>query len=931
MSKTQYPNRDALRKAHDIYLDAIYPFVSKFLDKFQNTTVIEEKIEISNVAHLVRTYWSDYFRDQFEAIDPHYEARSAIGLIVEGRNRASHPPWDLDIEFTRTQLFLIAEVLGKINRSDAQREIEAIRAKLFDDTAEQLVTAAVEAGKAKYEKSIVEVRKRLETAQENNKKLSGQIIDNAVKLDEKKEELEKLSGHLVNVRSSKKKYEEQFNSTSKQLEKVQAVHSTCEERLTTISNQLVSTEAERDDYKERLETASKELEEAEAGWQACEDGLVAMQNLFTASTIGNMVFPPFETDSTVRILDRRGMDKGNFLLDLLEEKQPAIIYVQSEDKIKQLSKLVGPEKADVIGEHNERTSEEEETEILEKLENGELIAVVSDTTLSTLARSHCVEHFVFCHLVPSLDVFFKQCEPAFTLEKNTYLHLIYNGEEDIKGLDQWLTQKYPDAEALGGLYRELRRLVETDGDLIKSENVYNENIYNKLGIAKLGVETGLAIFEELQFLERNEIGVKVLPDPEKRGLDESEIHCGGEKLKLEIAEIQAFQLKQQIEQIWEEIKEKLDVDSEQILREVNTDEVYANVSKAENGQQPAEAVENDNTVDGEDVEVKQAPKPARANAKITKEQVKEIRSRSAAGESNSELAEEDSEKKPEVKQSEFWQPIRDGEFGALFAGRPVPVSNEGWITKTIRNIGVCLYLTNQRCYVQIYFHGANGSERREKIMTLFPKSEYAYVYRDSPRETKVQFPVLDKGKNDREAWNEIREKLVNIGTDIYNKIDESALQVKEIRARSAAGESNSELAEEDSEKKPEVKQSEFWQPIRDGEFGALFAGKPVRVRDDGWISKQIRGVEIILSFRKNHSYVSFLCTGENRIERRDEIIALFPETDYDYSPRESPQRAGFEFPVINKGKDHPEDWDEIRKKLVAMGTDIYNKIDESDL
>ena len=76
---------------------------------------------------------------------------------------------------------------------------------------------------------------------------------------------------------------------------------------------------------------------------------------------------------------------------------------------------------------------------------------------------------------------------------------------------------------------------------------------------------------------------------------------------------------------------------------------------------------------------------------------------------------------------------------------------------------------------------------------------------------------------------------------------------------------------------------------------------------------------------------SFLCWGENRIERRDEIIALFPEADYDYYDRESAKRAGFGFPVINKGKDHPEDWDEIREKLVAMGTDIYNKINESDL
>ena len=125
--------------------------------------------------------------------------------------------------------------------------------------------------------------------------------------------------------------------------------------------------------------------------------------------------------------------------------------------------------------------------------------------------------------------------------------------------------------------------------------------------------------------------------------------------------------------------------------------------------------------------------------------------------------------------------------------------------------------------------------------------------------------------------------------------------------------------------------SEFWAPIRRGEFGELFAGRPIPVGEDGWISKQIRGVEIILSFRKNRSYVSFLCKEENRIERRDEIIALFPEADYNYYPRESDKRAGFGFHVINKGKDHTEDWDEIREKLVAMATDIYNKINESDL
>ena len=125
------------------------------------------------------------------------------------------------------------------------------------------------------------------------------------------------------------------------------------------------------------------------------------------------------------------------------------------------------------------------------------------------------------------------------------------------------------------------------------------------------------------------------------------------------------------------------------------------------------------------------------------------------------------EKKAGVEYSEFWEPIRrDG----LFAGKPVPVRDEGWIRKDIRNVGVCLYLNNQRCYIQLYFQSL---EHRDKVMALFPKSDYSYEYKNSPKEIKVQFPVLDKGKNNRDDWPEIREKLVNMATDIYNKINES--------------------------------------------------------------------------------------------------------------------------------------------------------------
>ncbi len=637
MSRSKYPNRDAVRKANDIYLDVMCQFVSKCLDKVQGKTAaelirdtlglssqddIEGTIEISDIAHLVRTYWHNSFEQQFEAIDRYYEARSAVGLIVEGRNRASHRPWDLDPEFTRTQLFLIAELLGKINKPGEQREVEAIRDNLFDDTAEQLITTAVEVEKAKYKKSIAEVEKRLSSAEASNKKLSKRITDNDTKLGKKTEDLEKLSERLVATKLSEKESKKLLKSTTKQLEKVQAEHSACEEHLTTISNQLASTEVERNDYNKCLKTTLKELEAAKADRQMYKDSLSTMGNLFTTSTIGNMIFPPFETDSTVRILDRRNTEKKNYLLNLLEQKQPVIIYVQSEEKIDELSALVGPEKATVIGRHDERTSEAEEAEILEKLEKGELIAIVSNTTLSTLAPSHCVEHFVFCHLVPDLDTFFKRCQPAFTPENNDYLHLIYNNKEDIAGLNQWLTQKYPDKEALRESYRELKKLAKANGGCVNLEE-----IYNALDMVGLEIETGLVIFEELGFLERDGKGILTLfLSPIPRELEESDTYCRGVELKKETAEFRTFQLECSVEQIWGEILERLNIESEQILRENSIHKIPFRISETEGdylkdsqmpAEQPTEMVEKDSGVSDEIAETDHATKSRRANTKVT--------------------------------------------------------------------------------------------------------------------------------------------------------------------------------------------------------------------------------------------------------------------------------------------------------------------------
>ena len=133
------------------------------------------------------------------------------------------------------------------------------------------------------------------------------------------------------------------------------------------------------------------------------------------------------------------------------------------------------------------------------------------------------------------------------------------------------------------------------------------------------------------------------------------------------------------------------------------------------------------------------------------------------------------EKKGDIVYSEFWAPIREGKFGELFVGKPVPVSNDAWIIKTTRKVQVSLFLNKQNCYIRLYFLKPDHSERRDMIMELFPESDYNYEYKDTSTQTTVKFPVLEKGKNNRDDWDEIREKLVKMGTDIYNKIDESGL------------------------------------------------------------------------------------------------------------------------------------------------------------
>lgn len=122
------------------------------------------------------------------------------------------------------------------------------------------------------------------------------------------------------------------------------------------------------------------------------------------------------------------------------------------------------------------------------------------------------------------------------------------------------------------------------------------------------------------------------------------------------------------------------------------------------------------------------------------------------------------------KYSEFWEPIRRE---GLFKGKPVLIRNDSSITKGIKGITIVLILRDHKCSTIISLSGPDKTDRGDKVTKLFPKSQYEYEVRETPKFVSIEFPVLDKGKKAREHWPEIRENLTKLGTDIYNKIKES--------------------------------------------------------------------------------------------------------------------------------------------------------------
>ena len=253
INMTKYPNREALRKAHDIYRDAMRPFITRCLRKVRGEQVedlirdslpdaemeqferalqkhngnIEAAIDINHFPHVIRNNWhlDRVFSQQF---DSNSKVQYKTGTIVEGRNLCAHPGVeDLDPECTRADLTYVAEVLGEIKDKEAKEAVENIRDRLFSDEPEK---HPAEVENADLKKRLANREDELKAEKEQHQYTQNKLA-----------KMEGMEAEWVEMA-------ERLEVTSKELTDARAENVELKERLSETENRRKAIELESDEH-----------------------------------------------------------------------------------------------------------------------------------------------------------------------------------------------------------------------------------------------------------------------------------------------------------------------------------------------------------------------------------------------------------------------------------------------------------------------------------------------------------------------------------------------------------------------------------------------------------------------------------------------------------------------------------------------------------
>lgn len=291
-----YPNREALRKAHDIYRDAMRQFIVRCLKRVRGESVEdlicnsldggekeqfkqnlqryespEVSIDINHFPKIIKRCWSRdrAFKQEF---DFNSKIQYKTGSIGEGRNLWAHPGLeDVDPEHTRANLTYVAEVLGEIKNQDAKQAVESIRDQLFSDEPE---VHPLEAENVAYKERLADMTKQLEAAKAEKTELEKQLKTTS-------DRLETVSYRLKIAVAGKTVAEERLSDISNRLEDAEVEKTELEKRLKTTSDQLKDVEVENAAYKKRIE----ELEAANA--EKAKSKSTATEKFRAENTLGD--------------------------------------------------------------------------------------------------------------------------------------------------------------------------------------------------------------------------------------------------------------------------------------------------------------------------------------------------------------------------------------------------------------------------------------------------------------------------------------------------------------------------------------------------------------------------------------------------------------------------------------------------------------------
>lgn len=397
-------------------------------------------------------------------------------------------------------------------------------------------------------------KKELENKLEN-------LQEDVRKLESKKEKLEgditKMSQEAIEKNLMIKTTTIQLQKSKERIKKSTEETKEAKGQITTLQEQIEGMKTDHNLEKTALKKQLSAKTEIIHENNVLTETLSELLSIITLNQRDGIIFPQVNINSSVRIIDQRNTNRKNYLFNLLKMKQPSIYYVHDEDQMYEYLTEHIPDISDAIEKHSMNTPKEDEKELLKRLEQGELNAIVSNSIFSLLPKNENPIHIVFCNLSPGIEVFINRCQPAFLSDNNCFLHLIYGYETNM----DTIMKCYPDRDQFNTFYSSLK---EIDG--ILTNFVLIDDILQELNMKKPEFDTYSNIFQDIGMIEINKYGVKLLSNPKKK-LEESTIFNECEKEREKYQEFYDFQKSHSSSDLWDRIGEKAEISN--ILKDHN--------------------------------------------------------------------------------------------------------------------------------------------------------------------------------------------------------------------------------------------------------------------------------------------------------------------------------------------------------------------------